>query len=284
MTSNLIPGVAVNLANHIVLPTDLPGALPETLPIVEYAMGHVFHRVFTESLDEEGIRQYEANEFNDYSRLFLSGGLLQRKLTVGHSGECAYQRMQVHRFSPIIADPATYSERIVPAIYAGTSFNAALSETIFRQHDRVKPKPINRHHLINRYGVQLITNQKIKLCVLTEPYLSEGSEAVFPFSEHEVIQCAATAEGYRRCHEIASAIYHHPDKVDGLFWQSRHMDNTFNLVLWSRGRKYSVSPFDLLQYRHQTTEEPLFEGPGLRKVYNEAARLHIPAARLRTWL
>lgn len=237
--------------------------MPKELPKKEVLDGSTVFRVFSESLDDDGNRKYEANQFNPYFAVTLKSGSL-----LTEQGKCAHFKKKTHRFSPTVD-----GKRLVPAIYIGTTENVALSETIFRSHD--KKKPITLSDLDGKYLSELSFNQKVVLCDLSSPLLKGGALAQFDFTSEESIDSKQSTKAYKRCHEIANAIYQHKDKVDGLIWESRHLPNTYNIVLWQR-----ESDFEPLDNYPLVREELLLTGKGKQTVLLEACRLEIPASEL----
>ena len=242
--------------------------LPKKLPIWKLDVGSPVYRVFKESLNADGDRNFEATDFNCYEHVINNDGVLQTK-----EGKCAYLKQAVHRFSPTIE-----GNELVPAIYVGTTEFAAFSETLFRAHDNPQPKPIVMCDVENRYLVDFFLDRELLLCDLSTPYHKGGVYECFDFTPLGSVYSKHSSKSYKRCHEIANAIYQHKDEVDGLFWESRHLPNNFNVVIWNWDGKDTPLVYNPMVGAR--IELPLFEGNGKYRVLKEAARLNIPAADL----
>ena len=129
--------------------------------------------------------------------------------------------------------------------------------------------------LNGKFLVEGIVNQNLSLCDLASPYLKGEALEVFDFTSQESIDSKESAKAYKRCHEIANAIYHHSDQVDGLYWESRYLTNTYNIVIWQRD--HTSTPFI-----HLTPEREmaLSSDKGRQVILLEACRLNVPAREL----
>lgn len=254
--------------------------LPRDLPIRILDKHQSLYRVYKESLKKDGTRAYGPEDYNAYPYLKLNNGQLKVA-----NGDCAFWSKAVYRFSPVV-DETT----IVPAIYLGTSDIDAFHETIIRRHDlptneaqtdknnAVKHKPIVAKDLAGRYLVNLFLKRRLSFCDLSRQFLKGEQQALFDFTAAESVESKESVNAYKRCHEIANAIYHHKDNVDGLFWESRHLENNFNLVIWDRlGTK---APLMTFPGPDAVPEKPLFEGEGLMLLQRELDRCKIPASAL----
>lgn len=234
--------------------------LPESLPIRIVSKQERLYRVYTQSITKN-------TQLNNYHYLDVNN---DNKLILKETKECAFEADAVHRFTPIIKNG-----EILPALYLANTPQTALSETIFRKSDIIAgytPKPITLKNVAGKFMNLLSINRDLKLCNLTSPYLKDGKSPVFDFSEHDSISGPASLKCYKRCHDIATAIYNHSDQVDGIYWESRHLANTFNILVWDK-RGTPV----LNKIMH---EYPLSIGNGLNEVREEANRIGIPASSL----
>ncbi len=233
--------------------------LPENLPLRLLSSKEQLYRVYTQSnTSNTALNSYHYLDINKENKLILK-----------ETGEDAFESDATHRFTPIINN-----NKLVPSLYLANSPQAALSETIFRKSDVIEgysPKPITLRHVKGKHMTLISLANNLRLCNLTTPLLAGGLTPKFNFSADDTISGPASAKCYRRCHDIATAIFNHTDNVDGLYWESRHLPNTFNILIWDRGHPIIQSAI---------YDYPLSTGHGLREIIEESARLNIPCSSL----
>ncbi|NKC01884.1 MAG: RES domain-containing protein [Pseudomonadales bacterium] len=118
------------------------------------------------------------------------------------------------RFAPI----HDINGNCIPSLYAGSSLEAALFETVF--HDvppKAKLKTVARSRVDVMSHTTLVTNRQIVLAKLRRPDLSK-----WRVSRRDLIE--STAKFYSQTYLWAEAIHHQFPHIDGLVWTSNQCD------------------------------------------------------------
>lgn len=122
------------------------------------------------------------------------------------------------RFTPLISPQG----EVIPSLYAATSFDAAVYETLFRQEST----PASRVFLskVNAVGVSCISvRRELSLVPLFTPELR-----IWKVNERALF--SPNLSSYIVCRTLASRIWRDNPKANGLVWRS-HQDSESNAYL-----------------------------------------------------
>ena len=149
---------------------------------------------------------------------------------------------QATRFAPIQDNKGN----CVPSLYAGSSFDAAVYETLF--HDipvNAIYKTIPRQNVLNRSHGELMVVRQMYLVQLRNPDL-----LIWNIQREELI--GTSAMHYSQTAPWAEAIHHQFPKADGLIWTSNQCDPDAAYLFF--GDRVGAKHFKLIQTRNGATD------------------------------
>ena len=167
------------------------------------------------------------------------------------------------RFAPFYDS----SGNIVPSLYATSTLQAAIHETIFhdiRADTEKKYKTIPEEKVHDRMHSELRTKRTIKLVELRNPLLNNWG-----IEQAQLI--GSDAELYHKTARWAAAIYNNFPEAEGLIWTSRQCDPDDAILFF--GGRVEASDFELISSRDGDDES--FK----RDVRQEGKRRGITIAR-----
>ncbi|XOV85309.1 MAG: RES family NAD+ phosphorylase [bacterium] len=129
-----------------------------------------------------------------------------------------------NQFNPCLGSPTRFAPihdrhgNCVPALYAGSTLETAIYETIF--HDipaKAKLKTVPRQQVLTRSHTTLVVACDLRLASLRKPDLN-----TWQVTRNALI--ASNAKHYGATAAWAEAIHHQFSDIDGLIWTSNQCD------------------------------------------------------------
>ena len=147
------------------------------------------------------------------------------------------------RFAPI-EDP---NKRCIPSLYAASTFECAVFETVF--HDvpyNAKTKVVRLDNVRDRSHSQIVTNRDLTIITLYEPDLK-----AWGITRGLLIDTLPSC--YGETTQWAQSLYRQVSDADGLIWTSWQYDPDRAMLLFGN----RVSPKDLdVVFRRDATSDP----------------------------
>ena len=158
---------------------------------------------------------------------------------------------QAGRFSPI----SDFDGNKIPTLYAGSSINSALAESVFRNIVSTSPA-ITRISLRDQMLTRITSTRDLNLVDLTQNGLRR-----LGLKRNQLLE--SEQENYSQTARWAEALHDFGDKIDGMVWISTQFDTERSMVLFGD----RVMPKDLLI---PGEGESLYDNSGLDKVMDFA--------------
>lgn len=166
------------------------------------------------------------------------------------------------RFAPLGAAGTGGSSRVIPTLYAGLSFEAAVFETVFRD---IAPAPLPRR--VREIAFTGCAHAELTLqCDIELGPLFNQNLKLLGQTRQSMIECHGSA-AYTETARWAEVIHRSHTGLQGLAWMSRQQDSEMALLLF--GDRLGAS--DL----HPRVETPLGTGAGRKRMSDLAALFRV---------